>query len=306
VRLLSLSIFVFSLACAGFGDTSTVAPPTPEPVAAAAPAVWDLTRQDGQSLVKAGADQGLGIDGTIVLLGPPLAGTENRHIIGSARVVEVWPDLARVEPLRLDRDAGEPVAARALTPEDSAALDAIPLVGKGGHGAMAGASAASAAPGDLVIPDDLKSGSPDSREDALVRYEPDVNATAAIVWVMKNDPNDDVRMKAWRVLRARWKKGTGNPAEHEAAAGWLAEKGGTAQRVEALGAIGERSRSLTLPARHLAAAEPDVRTAAARAVFEIGERTGKRSDAKTLLQGRLDVESNGPLRKKLADWVGGL
>ncbi|MDP2306416.1 MAG: hypothetical protein Q8P18_10360 [Pseudomonadota bacterium] len=305
--LILLGSLILTLACGGAGDTTAE-----EPVVALveAPTVWEVTRQDGQALVKAGAGQGLAVDTQMVLLGPPLAGTDNRQIVGSAKVAEIWPDLARITPDRIKRDAPEPAAARVYTAEDQAALDAIPLVG-GGKGARAATSAASlsepaATTGEFTVdqvPAALKSGTSESRMDALVRYETDASMTDAIVWVLKNDSDSAVQFKAWRVVRARWKRGTGNAADHEAAAAWVATHGGDDARLEALGAIGERSRSLTVPAKHLADPLQSVRIAAANAVFDIGSRTGKRAEAKKLLVDRRDVESAGPVRKRLADWI---
>jgi hypothetical protein len=153
------------------------------------------------------------------------------------------------------------------------------------------------------VPAELKSGTPGARMDALVRHEPDAAMTDAIVWVLKNDSDAAVQFKAWRVVRARWKRGTGNASAHEAAAAWVATNGGDDARVEALDALGERSRSLTAPAKHLADPQQNVRIAAGKAVFDIGGRTGKRSEAKKLLQDRRDVEAAAPVRKRLADWI---
>ncbi|MES2638206.1 MAG: hypothetical protein V4850_01940 [Myxococcota bacterium] len=153
------------------------------------------------------------------------------------------------------------------------------------------------------VPAELKSGTPGARMDALVQHEPDAAMTDAIVWVLKNDSDAAVQFKAWRVVRARWKRGTGSASAHEAAAAWVATNGGDDARVEALDALGERSRSLTVPKKHLADPEQNVRIAAGKAVFDIGGRTGKRSEAKKLLQDRRDVESANPVRKRLGDWI---
>lgn len=307
--LLLASSLVLVLACSGFGDTKIPEPPEPPPVVASAPAVWEYTKEEKQDLVKAGTNEGLAVDATVVLLGPSLAGTDNRQIVGSAKVAEIWPDLSRVTIERLKRDASSPVAARAYTPEDQAALDAIPLA-KGGGGTKAASAAAattSTTPSSEFtvddVPADLKSGSANAREDALVRYEDDASATQAIVWVLKNDSSSDVRFKAWRVLRARWKRGTGSAAEHEAAAGWLSTNGSEDARLEAIDEIGGRSRSLSLASKHLADPLEKVRIAAGEATFKVGERTGKRSEAKKLLQERRDVESVSGVRKKLGDWI---
>ena len=63
---------------------------------------------------------------------------------------------------------------------------------------------------------------------------------------------------------------------------------------------------MAAPGKHLADPATRVRAAAAEAVVAIAGRTGKRADAKTLLQARLLLESDGPLRRKLDGWVDGL
>lgn len=233
-----------ALACGGVGVPEAPPPPLPPPVveAPAPPPVWELTEDANQTLVKAGTAQSLEIDATVVLLGPPLAGTEHRQVVGSARVAEIWPDLARVEPLRIKRDAPAPVAARALTPEDGAVVEAIPLLEerKATRGARAAAQSDAATEG--AVPFDLKSGTNDERIQALVRRERDADATYAIVWVMKNDPSEDVRFKAWRIVEARWKRGTGKPAEHRAAAVWQSTHGSKRARGEAADALAEQGK----------------------------------------------------------------
>ncbi len=79
----------------------------------------------------------------------------------------------------------------------------------------------------------------EDREEAVTLLEDDPVATAEIVYVMQNDPEPGVQKRAWRVLRARWKRGTGEPADHQAAALWLIEHGELALQVEALRALGK-------------------------------------------------------------------
>lgn len=192
-------------------------------------------------------------------------------------------------------------------PEEPAGPAEVPA--STGGAPTVGAAAAPAAEEAFTadrVPEDLRSGTADSRAAAVGRYESDPEMTQALIWVMQHDAADEVRVKAWRALRARWKRGTGDARAHEAAAVWAAAEGDASMRLEALAALGERSRDLALPAKHLADASPAVRTAAAEAVFAIGSRTGKRADAKKLLQDRLAVESAGALRKKLDGWIGGL
>ena len=80
-------LLVFGLACSGMGESPPVAPP--EAVAVAAPAAWAYSLENGQELVKGGSTQSLAVGSQVVLLGPPLAGTENRQIVGSAKVAEI-------------------------------------------------------------------------------------------------------------------------------------------------------------------------------------------------------------------------
>lgn len=306
MRLLLPSLLLLSLACGGVGDVRTEEVPAPPAEIAppeAAPAVWVYTRENKQELVKAGTAQALAVGSAVVLLGPALAGTENRQIVGSAKVVEVWPDLARVETERARLDAPPPEAARALLPEDQATVDALPPLGKGARKATAAAVAKEFTAADL--PADLRGGTGDSREEALIRYEGDASMTQAIVFVMKHDTDADVRTKAWRVVRARWKRGTGSAAEHEGAANWLASNGTEDLRIEAINAIAGNSRGLSV-AKHLDDSSQPVRVAAAEAVFDIGKRAGKRAEAKKLLQDRLAKETVPAVKKKLADWIGEL
>lgn len=261
----------------------------------AGPTSWALTSDAGNTLIKAGTTQGLALNSQLTLLGPALAGTDNRQVVGSATVVEVWADLSRIVPDRLRTDGIVAEAARLPLPEDKPILAGIPVVST-----EKPPSAADAAP---VIPPDLTGGTVASRIDALVRYEPDPSATAIIVWVMKNDASDEVRTKAWRVLRARWKAGTGAAADHEAAAVWLAANGTTDLRVEALNAIGDYSSTLRLAARHLTDDVEAVRAAAARAVHDMGMRTGKRAEARRMLEERRDAETVNGLRKKMGEWI---
>lgn len=292
-------LVLLSLACALPGADEAVVAEVP-----AAPTLWALTQDGPATLVKAGTTEGLAIDTVVVLLGPPLAGTQNRQVVGSARVAEIWPDLARVTPERLRTDTAAPESARLPLPEDAVVLDTMPTVATSPPPTARAARQAQTTPdAALVLPSDLTGGTPDARIDALVRYEPDPDATAVIVWVMKNDGSADVRAKAWRVVRARWKRGTGSAADHEAAAIWLAANGTTDLRIEALGAMGDRSTSVRTPGRQLADDNDDIRVAAARAVHDIGMRTSKHADARKALEDRRDVESSASVRKKLAEWI---
>lgn len=313
IGLLLFSLLT-ALACGGFGDTKPEDPIAPVD-AIVGPVLWELTHEEKQDLVKAGEADGLAKDNVVVLLGPALAGTENRQIVGSAKVLEIWPDLARVQTERIKKDAPPPEVARAWRPEDQAILDTIPPMKSGGgstsrSGTSAMAVTEPAAPAAEFsaadLPADLKGGTGDSREEALVRYEDNGSMTQAIVWVMKHDSDPDVQMKAWRVVRARWKRGTGAASEHEAAAVWLSTNGTEDQRIEAIKEIGARSRSLNAASKHVGDSVQPVRVAACEAVHDVGSRTGKRTEARQILQDRLSVESVSAVRKKLGDWIGDL
>ena len=305
-------LLVFGLACSGMGESPPVAPP--EAVAVAAPAAWAYSLENGQELVKGGSTQSLAVGSQVVLLGPPLAGTENRQIVGSAKVAEVWPDLSRVETERIRRDAPPPEMARLATPEDQATIDALPKAtgasarpNKTAPAAAGGAADVKTEAADTFtaedLPADLKGGTPDSREEALVRYENDPSMTQAIVFVMKHDSSDDVRFKAWRVVRARWNKRTGVAAEHEAAAVWLVNHGSDKERVEALAELGDLGHSMGTLEKAAGDPSDSVRSAAAEAIYEMGKRTGKRAEAKEILKERRKVESSSSIRKKLVDWI---
>jgi hypothetical protein len=174
-----------------------------------------------------------------------------------------------------------------------------------GASAAPPAPAADPAPADGV-PEELRTGAASARAAAVADRAADPGATAALTWVLQNDVEPAVRQKAWRALRTRWETGTGAPDAHEAAAVWAAASAEEAIRVEALAALGARGRDVAAPGKHLADPATRVRAAAAEAVVAIAGRTGKRADAKTLLQARLLLESDGPLRRKLDGWVDGL
>jgi len=76
---------------------------------------------------------------------------------------------------------------------------------------------------EFQVPSAMRSGTDDQRYSALGYAERRPEATAAIVWVMKNDPNNELRRKAWRVIRARWRQGSGTAADNQAAAIWVFE-----------------------------------------------------------------------------------
>ncbi len=141
------------------------------------------------------------------------------------------------------------------------------------------------------LPPALRSRDANERQDGLVDLERDPRATAAIVWVMRNDSDAEVRRKAWRVMRARLRRGTGDLAEHEAAALWILETAGSVERVEAIGALGDASRDLDLVGSFLDDHDARIRRAAVDAVLEVGERVRVGAQARKLLRLRAKKET---------------
>lgn len=317
----------FVLGCTGLLNKEEDPAIVEEAVVVVAPLLYEVTPDPDVlptagatfATVKAGTTQGMVVDMTVALVGPAPAVGGPQPVVGSARVTEVMAESARLVPLRLVSPLPASLAARALAPEDSAALSALPEVvaaeavvtpggprkpggrpgpwaGPGPGGGPAGGGPASS---ELVIPADLRTGSADEREDALVRHEDEPGATAAIVWVMKNDTSSSVRFKAWRVVRARWNRGTGAAAEHEAAALWLAANGSEDLRIEAIDAVGENSRSIEHAAAQINDLDEDVRIASVKAVGAVANRTGKRDNAREVLSSRRDKEGSSSVRKKI-------
>lgn len=303
-----------ALACGGAGDVAT---PEPPPVEPAAPTLWEVVPDADVTpvstapfaTVKAGSGAGLTLDQTVTLVGPAPAAGGAQPVVGSARVTDVGTDSAKLVPLRLADPLPASLAARTLQPEDQDALTTLPAVPATAPGNKKAATAAPAEPtatapvgvAEARVPEDLRTGTTKQRIDALVRYETRQDATAAIEWVMKNDPDDEVRQKAWRVLRARWKRGTGDSAEHEAAAIWAAAQGARSTRTEAIAALGERGRSLASLTAHLDDRDPDIRIAAAKAIAEWGPRAGEKAAAKKALKAQKDQETDEGVRKKIGD-----
>jgi len=124
----------------------------------------------------------------------------------------------------------------------------------------------------------------EEREDAVNALEDDPAATAEIILVMQTDPESGVQKRAWRVLRARWKKGTGEPGEHEAAAAWLIEHGELGLQNEALRAVGKYGDDLALAQGLLEHSEVKLDRSACAATAGIATRQGDTALAKDTLQ----------------------
>lgn len=142
------------------------------------------------------------------------------------------------------------------------------------------------------------------REEAVTALEDDPGATALIIQVMKTDPEPAVQHRAWRVLRARWKHGTGEPAEHQAAAVWLIEHGDLGLQAEAMKAMGAYGDDLALAQSLLEHGEPKLARAACQATAGIAGRQGQPDLAKETVQAcleRLDDKRSQKVLVKLLE-----
>ncbi len=293
-------LFVVGLGCGG-GDADQasdgdLAEQEPVPVE-----LWAVSLTQDSWFIPAGASQQLVVDAPLTLLGPTIGDTEYRQVVGGALVAELWPELARLEPQRLAEgmESSPDMVARQREPADAPLLDALPEYRK----KRAVATARAAAPSTtVVVPIDLKTGTADQRISALESYEDQDSMTGAIAWVMKNDSNYEVRRKAWRVLRARWRRGTGSSSEHESASVWLSTNGDKDMRSEAISAIGSNSASLDNAKRHLGDDDRDIRLRSAQAVADVGGRTNRSSQARQILAAQVSKESD----KKVAKQIGKL
>jgi hypothetical protein len=166
-----------------------------------------------------------------------------------------------------------------------------------------GGSATAAAPPSAAL--DPAQASVEEREEAVTALEDDPGATAAIVQVLQTDPEPAVQHRAWRVLRARWKRGTGEPAEHQAAAVWVIEHGELGMQAEAMKAMGEYGDDLALAQSLLEHGEPKLARAACQATAGIAGRQGQPELAKETVQACLerldDKRSQKVLGKLLED-----
>lgn len=124
----------------------------------------------------------------------------------------------------------------------------------------------------------------EEREEAVTALEDDPAATAEIVLVMQTDPELAVQKRAWRVLRARWKCGTGDPAEHQAAVVWLIENGDLVLQNEALRAMGKHGDDLALAQSLLEHSEVELARAACVATAGIALRQDQAALARETVQ----------------------
>jgi len=170
-----------------------------------------------------------------------------------------------------------------------------------------GAAPVAAAGGAMALRAELdpSQASVEEREEAVTALEDQPAATAEIVLVMQTDPEPGVQKRAWRVLRARWKRGTGEPAEHQAAAVWLIEHSELGLTHEALRAMGKYGDDLPLAQGLVEHGEAKVARAACVATAEMATRQSQAALAKETVQAcqeRLtDKKSQKELGKLLED-----
>ncbi len=84
------------------------------------------------------------------------------------------------------------------------------------------------------VTSELEHRKDDRRYEAVAALEHDPGATELILWVLFTDPDSEVRFKAWRILRARSKRGVGDMVLQREAVVWIAEHGKDVMKHEAI------------------------------------------------------------------------
>jgi hypothetical protein len=155
------------------------------------------------------------------------------------------------------------------------------------------------------VPKDMRAGSDDTRYRALELAEQRPDLTDAIVWVLQHDPNDEVRRKAWRVIRARWRKDVGSRASNQAAAIWVFEHRPT-ERAEAAWAIAQYGLSVfegrdMLAMFDAALIQPYGAQAydLAAAALVLGARTHRLAQARMVVEEAIEQERDAMRRRQL-------
>lgn len=155
------------------------------------------------------------------------------------------------------------------------------------------------------VPKAMRSGTDDARFRALELAESRTGLTDAIVWVMKNDPNDEVRRKAWRVIRARWRKGVGSSSLNQAAAVWVfehrpAERAEAAWAIAQYGVVSFDGRDM-LAMFDAALKQPHTPGAydLAAATLILGGRTHRLPQARLIVEEAIDRERDSLRRRQL-------
>ena len=160
------------------------------------------------------------------------------------------------------------------------------------------------APDGRPIPVALTSGTADSREDALVRLENDPDATALIAWSLSNDSDNRVRRKAWRVIRARFRKGTGDFDEHQKVVGWVVRNGPKSLRLEAIAELGARGNDVGMLLPAVRSDDSQLATEAVKVMPDVLARDpdGKERLARALRL-RRSRTTDPKLRRQLEDLI---
>jgi len=200
-------------------------------------------------------------------------------------------------PLAQPPSEGQPVPAAPAEPEASGTAEAEVVEDLvGGEEVIApvvpSETAFTLPPG--LDPEQTPKGA--KRIDALVTLERDPEATAIIGHVMKNDPDPEVRRKAWRVVRARHRVGTGSQAEHEELLLWVIDHGPLPVRREALLAMGRNGTRLEPISAACHSTQVAMRGVGLRALGAFGRQNpDRRGEVVALLEARQALETDPAL-----------
>ena len=120
-----------------------------------------------------------------------------------------------------------------------------------------------------------------------------------------NDNNEVVRHKAWRAIRARWRRGTGNPDQHQAAAIWVFdhrvhECHEAAAVIAELGTLhfGGRDMLRTL-GENISEVPSGQRPALVHATLTLGSRTGRQGEAEAMAVDAIQREEDPALMRRM-------
>jgi serine/threonine-protein kinase len=157
-----------------------------------------------------------------------------------------------------------------------------------------------------ALPSDLRSQSTAIRLSGLAMRETQQDATWIYDLVVRHDPHPEVRRKAWRGVIGRWRGGIGAPAEHEAIALWVLDNGTAEAQVTAVVVMARKGTDVTPLLAKLDDHRAAVRRAAVEAVAAMGKRLGQQDVARTALEARRDVETDGKTKSRIENALGRL
>ncbi|MCB9677103.1 MAG: protein kinase [Alphaproteobacteria bacterium] len=185
--------------------------------------------------------------------------------------------------------APDPVEPEPVQPEPEPSGDAVAVA----TDAPVGDAAAAALDPNLVDP------SPAKRESAVSALVDNPNATAVLIGIARNDPESDVRIRAWQVLLQRYERKLGDQAAQEAFVLEALKSGRFSKREAAIayGNVGSDVQKLVPLLRNGDILEVK---AAANAIARIGIRVDKRDEARAVLEAEL--ANAGFVNKK---WIKG-